>query len=227
MENRTPLDRVMQKAEKYINETIRNFQYVRDFLKAGMIDNANTAAFNLAHTSERLTLLTREIPCCTGNPHARVEIDKILEEEIPVKIGYTKEGWFCAVLPSLLPKKEQGSAEYIQRFLYPGMQRFFSKKVPVYYPHCTIIYRHVYDKSRPEREFRDHDNIETYMVTDIVALFVMNDDSAMRCSHHYCSAKGKENRTEVYVVHSSEFMDWYMKEKSYPIDGIELLSDYP
>ena len=39
-----------------------------------------------------------------------------------------------------------------------------------------LVYRHVYDKDYPERNMRDHDNIEINQVTDIVALFTMVDD---------------------------------------------------
>ena len=46
----------------------------------------------------------------------------------------------------------------------------------------------------------DYDNIETNMVSDIVAMYVMPDDALSVCSHYECSVMGEDDHTEVYVV---------------------------
>lgn len=93
---------------------------------------------------------------------------------------------------------------------------------PVRLDDCVIIYRHIYDREEPERRHRDHDNIETNFVTDIVALYVMTDDAPLRCRHYYCSAAGSTERTEVYVVPEQDFMRWYEAEKIFPDEGVKL-----
>lgn len=123
-----------------------------------------------------------------------------MTETIPVEIGFTAEGWFALRIPALLPKKISGSADYIRSFLYPAMRSFFHDKFPVRYRDCVLVYRHVYDRNRPERRWRDHDNIEVNMVSDIIALYVLPDDTPAVCSHYYCSAAASDDRTEVYVV---------------------------
>lgn len=125
-------------------------------------------------------------------------------------------------IPALLPKKSQGSAEYVRSFLYPAMKEFFDGLAPVRYTDCILIYRHIYDEKRPERRMRDHDNIEINMVSDIVAIYVMPDDGPEICSHYYCSAKGQTNRTEVYVLPKSEFAVWLTIENSMPDEGVKL-----
>ena len=90
------------------------------------------------------------------------------------------------------------------------------------YQDCVLIYRHVYDRARPERKMRDHDNIEINMVSDIVAMYVMPDDSPAVCSHYYCSTAGQEERTEVYVVPKKEFPIWLAMENTMPDEGVEL-----
>ena len=99
------------------------------------------------------------------------------------------------------------------------MKDFFRYKSPVRYTDCVLIYRHVYAKTRPERKRRDHDNIEINMVSDIVALYTMLDDAPSRCRHYYCSAESDSERTEVYVVPSEEFIQWYSQEKDFPANG--------
>lgn len=175
--------------------------------------------------SEKLTLGIRNLPAFTGHPRAQEHTQQAIRDNIKVQIGYTEQGWFSVQIPMLLPKKETGSASYIRAILYPAMKRFFLVRKPVRHQECILIYRHVYDERRPERAYRDHDNIETNMVTDIVALYVMEDDAARKCVHYYCSAAGDSDRTEVYVVPVSQFMQWLAMEKTFPKSGLHLLKD--
>lgn len=169
-------------------------------------------ALRLEETAERLVLLTRVLPAYTGSDVARLEVDNTMKLCIPVDMGFTAEGWFCLCIPALLPKKGGGSADYIRSFLYPAMQEYFQKKEPVRYTDCVLVYRHVYDRDRPERRMRDHDNIEMNMVSDIVAMYVMPDDAPTVCSHYECSVMGEDDHTEVYVVPGTEFPKWLLQE---------------
>lgn len=220
-------ERGLDKAAERLGRTKLALENTKRMAEAGMIEDAYASAFTLAHEAEQLALLTRVLPAYTGNPQAAAVSEQVMMDTVPVKIGFTSQGWFGASIPALLPKKSKGSPDYIRSLLYPAMRRFFHGKEPVSYPNCVLIFRHVYDRTRPEREFRDHDNIELNMVADIIALYVMKDDSALRCAHYYCSAAGDSSRTEVYVVHQSEFKDWLAAEKSFPDEGVDLLENYP
>ena len=68
--------------------------------------------------------------------------------------------------------------------------------------------------ARPERAYRDHDNIEVNMVTDIITLYLLPDDAPRRCAHYYCSAAGEVDCTEVYVVPASRFPEWLAAEQA-------------
>jgi len=171
-------------------------------------------AMTLAEEAEKFTLLTRALPAYTGNPLALDKVDEMVNQTIPVKIGFTENGWFYLCIPALLPKKGKGSPSYIRAFLYPAMRRFFHGKAPTVYPDCVLVFRHVYQRDRPERQYRDHDNIELNMVADIVAFHVMKDDTPLRCSHYYCSAAGAVDQTEVFVVPQIEFMSWLQFNQS-------------
>ena len=85
---------------------------------------------------------------------------------------------------------------------------------PVRYRDSVLIYRHVYSRDRPERQKRDHDNIEVNMVTDIITLYLLPDDAPRRCAHYYCSAAGAEDQTEVYVIPTSRFPTWLAAEQA-------------
>lgn len=179
-------------------------------------------ALLIEECAEQLTLAARTLPSYIGHPDAEAQVEAILKQEIPVEIGYTKEGWFSVRIPMLLPKKSKGSTDYIRSFLYPAMRDFFVEKSPVRYRETVLIYRHVYDRRRPERQMRDHDNIEINMVSDIVAMYVMPDDGPAVCAHYYCSAAAEQERTEVYVVPKGDFPTWLSGEAAMPDGGVEL-----
>lgn len=179
-------------------------------------------ALLIEECAEQLTLAARTLPSYIGHPDAETQVEAILKQEIPVEIGYTKEGWFSVRIPMLLPKKSKGSTDYIRSFLYPAMRDFFVEKPPVRYREAVLIYRHVYDRRRPERQMRDHDNIEINMVSDIVAMYVMPDDGPAVCAHYYCSAAAEQERTEVYVVPKGDFPTWLSGEAAMPDGGVEL-----
>nr|WP_300839124.1 DUF6100 family protein [uncultured Acetatifactor sp.] len=102
------------------------------------------------------------------------------------------------------------------------MRRFFQAQPPVRYRDCVLVYRHVYSRDRPERRYRDHDNIGVNMVSDIVALYEMPDDSPKVCSHYYCSVFGADDRTEVYVVPKEDFLLWLVTERAASDKGVKL-----
>ena len=85
-----------------------------------------------------------------------------------------------------------------------------------------IVYRHVYDETRPERGVRDHDNIEINTTTDAISTFVLEDDSSRICNHCYMSAEGNEERTEIYVVPKSRIKEWFDFEKTIKKEVVKL-----
>lgn len=156
-----------------------------------------------------------------------MDVETITAANVPVEIGFTAEGWFSVRIPLLLPKKERGSAEYVRSILLPALRTFFADRPPVRFDDCVLIYRHVYAEDRPERQRRDHDNIEINMVSDCIALYVMTDDAPGLCSHYYCSAAAAAERTEVYVVPQREFTAWLEAEKTMPDEGVKLHDSPP
>lgn len=222
MKQKNSFQKVLDKAENRIQLMSEQAKSVRFLYNSGLIDEAYEKAMQLEESSEKLVLLTRALPAYTGKPQASMEISNVIRSCVHVEIGFTSEGWFSVRIPTLLPKKSTGSADYVRSFLYPAMNDFFKTAPPVRYTDCDLIYRHVYDEARNERQRRDHDNIEINMVSDIIALYVMPDDGPSICSHYYCSTKGKDERTEIYVVPKKDFSVWLALEKTMPDLGVKL-----
>lgn len=222
MKQKNSFLRVLDKAENKIQVISEYIKNVRFLYNSGLVSEAYDETIILEEASEKLILLTRVLPVYTGNPHASIDVNNAMRISVPLEIGFTLEGWFSVRLPALLPRKINGSADYVRSLLYPAMSDFFKNAPPVRYADCVLIYRHVYNKERSERQKRDHDNIEINMVSDIVALYVMPDDGPSICSHYYCSAQGNEERTEVYVVPKKDFSVWFALENSMPDEGVKL-----
>lgn len=214
--------KVLSKIDAKVKRMNDQVAEVKWFCDAGQMDEAYERALKLEETSEKAVLLTRALPAYTGKPSATQEVERMIALSLPVDIGFTVENWFSVRFPLLLPKKPAGSTDYIRSILYPSMRNFFQHKESVRYDDCVLIFRHVYDRARPERKKRDHDNIEVNMVADIVALYTMPDDSPQICSHYYCSVSGNQERTEVYVVPKTDFPTWLILEKAMPEEGVKL-----
>lgn len=209
MEQNNSFQKVLGRVEKKAVKLWNQIRLVKDSCQGHQMQMAYEQAMRLEEAAERLVLLTRVLPAYTGSDVARLEVDNTMKLCIPVDMGYTAEGWFCLCIPALLPKK---GSDYIRSFLYPAMQEYFQRKEPVRFTDCVLVYRHVYDRNRPERRMRDHDNIETNMVSDIVAMYVMPDDAPSICSHYECSVMGEDDRTEVFVVPRMDFPQWLLQE---------------
>ena len=212
MEKNNSFQKVLGRVEKMAGKLWNQIRLVKDCCQAHQLQMAYEQALRLEETAERLVLLTRALPAYTGSGMAKRDVKNIMKLCIPVDMGFTTEGWFRLCIPALLPKKGSGSADYIRSFLYPARQEYFQGKEPVRYTDCVLVYRHVYDRERPERRMRDHDNIETNMVSDIVAMYVMPDDAPTVCSHYECSVMGEDDCTEVYVIPRIDFPQWLSQE---------------
>ncbi len=208
----TNLEKQLATIRRLIHNISTQEKVTEDCLKIGATDSANESAFELACLCESLTLRARELPCEYGRPMFYAANKEFVRNPFHCEIGYTPEGWFRLVIPMLLPKKSpRRNVEYIRDSLYPPMVDFFRNHPGERLDDCVIVFRHVYDRTTPEKQYRDHDNIEVKQVTDIVAFFTMKDDGPGVCSHYYCTAAGETNFTQVYVVPRCEFELWRTK----------------
>lgn len=167
------LDNAIKEAErllKQLNAVKTDYANMR-------IEEALAKSVTAAKISEAVALKARALPAYTGHPQADAMVQQTIEETVPVEMGFTEEGWFCLRMPILLPRKEKSSRSYLRGFLYPALDRFAYGKTRIKYRNCVLIFRHVYDRNRPEREYRDHDNIELNTVVDAIAMFFLVDDT--------------------------------------------------
>ena len=203
------LDRAIEEVEKLLKQL---YAVKSDYTERHM-EEALEKSVTAARIAESTALKTRALPAYTGHPQGEAMAQEAIAEAVHIEVGFTEEGWFCLRMPILLPRKEKSSRSYLRGFLYPALVSFTHGKLRVRYRDCVLIFRHVYDRNRPEREYRDHDNIELNTVVDAIAMFFLVDDTPLECRHYYCSAAGDTERTEVYIVPREDFEEWLAMEK--------------
>ena len=204
---RMQLDSAIREAEKLL-KLLRTIGESRD------LETALQMSVTAAKISEGVALRTRALPAHTSHPQAERMVQEAISESVPVDIRLTEEGWFYLRMPILLPRKEKSPRTYLRGFLYPALAAFARERPPIRYRDCVMIFRHTYDRNRPEREYRDHDNIELNTVVDAIAMFFLVDDTPFECRHYYCSVVGDEESTEVFIVPRNEFGVWLTQEKN-------------
>ena len=218
--NETKRNLILQENE--LTKIIEEMRIVIDNFENLSYEEKNNRFLKLVALHEKACLKMRKFPSYLGNPNAMKEVQEIIDEVMNVEIGYTEQGWFCVRMPFLLPKKESGSSEYVKNMLYSPLSKFFKSKVRDVPKQAVLVYRHVYEESHPEKQMRDHDNIEINQVSDCIVLWAMEDDSPKYCEHFYMSARGDKSRTEVYVIPREEFGEFVKIRDNMPKEGVKL-----
>ena len=218
--NETKRNLILQENE--LTKIIEEMRKVIDDFENLSYEEKNNRFLKLVVLHEKACLRMRKFPAYLGNPNAMKEVQEIIDEVMNVEIGYTEQGWFCVRMPFLLPKKESGSSEYVKNMLYSPLSKFFKNKVREVPKQAVLVYRHVYEESHPEKQMRDHDNIEINQVSDCIVLWAMEDDSPKYCEHFYMSAMGDKSRTEVYVIPREEFGEFVKIRDNMPKEGVKL-----
>jgi hypothetical protein len=218
--NETKRNLILQENE--LTKIIEEMRKVIDNFENLSYEEKNNRFLKLVALHEKACLKMRKFPSYLGNPNAMKEVQEIIDEVMNVEVGYTEQGWFSVRMPFLLPKKESGSSEYVKNMLYSSLSKFFKNKVRDVPKQAVLVYRHVYEESHPEKQMRDHDNIEINQVSDCIVLWAMEDDSPKYCEHFYMSARGDKSRTEVYVIPREEFGEFVKIRDNMPKEEVKL-----
>lgn len=118
-----------------------------------------------------------------------------------------EEEWVKIVLPFLLPKRRvTHSCSFIIDPLKYVINSFISKTRIKRFGDCVVCFRNIYTING--KVIKDHDNIETKQVLDVVTEYFLVDDTGLLCSNFYTTAIGESERTEVYVIPKANFEKW-------------------
>lgn len=120
-----------------------------------------------------------------------------------------EDGVFEVELPCLLPKRKQWqSAEYLLDPLGAALSQYARSHPLPRFQHCVIAFSHIYDRDLPERRIRDYDNLELKQIQDVIAAFVLTDDTGALCDVYHTTEMGSEDRTRISIMARELFPAW-------------------
>lgn len=216
-----------KKVQKDVTVLEAKLNLLMQMYQEGKEDEADDLLNEAILLTKKMSIRNREMVLSNSSTNAKEDLEKILAEEHPMKIGFTPQGWFGIRMQPLALTEKIASKEFIRGIIYPAMRNFFADKSTVRYDKCVVAYRHVLDENLKYTGRPDYTNSEIKMVTDTVAMYVMVDDNPRHCDLYHCCILGAEPHTEVYVIPEEEFIDWVKLEDTLSDEGLPLSDQVP
>ena len=194
-----------------LDKIARILQEVREMDQTNNYKGYRETALEIARNAERFTCKIRGLVSDTIYYNKR-EFMLGLSENQGITINQ-EESWLKIVMPLLLPKKKMSqSCAFVIEPLNFALKHFVEETKIPRISRCVVCFRNIY--ADEGKVIKDHDNIETKRILDILDIYLMVDDSGRLCSNFYRSEKGDIERTEIFIIPNDEFEKWL---KSYPI----------
>ena len=118
-------------------------------------------------------------------------------------------------LPGLLPKRRKAqNSEFLLDPFYFSLEEYGKEHPLPHFRECVVCFEQVYDQALPTRRVRDYDNLEEKQLLDVLAAFVMADDSGLLCDAYNTAALGERDCTRIYVMEKQRFPRWLAEHRS-------------
>ena len=119
------------------------------------------------------------------------------------------------IFPLLLPnRKRQEGREYLAGLTYAALTQAARQKPLPRFDHCLMVVVHCFAPGWQENVTPDYDNIELKTVQDLLALFMLPDDSMKYCDRLETARTDETPHTEFHLVRSGTLEQWLKEEKN-------------
>lgn len=120
-----------------------------------------------------------------------------------------EDGVFAITLPRLLPKKKgRQSGLFLLDPLGAALSHYAGEHPLPRFRECVVCICHVYDHGLPECFLPDYDNLQQKQLLDMIALYVMADDSCLLCDAYNTTEYGDHACTRICIMKKDRFTDW-------------------
>jgi hypothetical protein len=122
-------------------------------------------------------------------------------------------------IPGLIPHRRKKQSSLITEPLFAALSRFVTGHPPEApferFGQCVICITHFYDKSLfGKARSRDHDNVDTKGIIDVINTFLMSDDSGNLCDIYNSGELSDEDFTRISIVKKDIFPYWVLGHKN-------------
>lgn len=126
-------------------------------------------------------------------------------------------------LPCLLPKKKQRhSSEFLIDPLYFTLSQYADKHMLPMYKHCVVCFSHIYNEDLPSNRIRDYDNLEMKQLLDVLAAFIMEDDTGILVDAYNTTEIGETDCTCISIMDKTRFPRWLEEHEN----RVQTISDF-
>ena len=176
-------------------------------------ENYEMLSIDAAFRAELITCRLRQLIYTTTNAKKSEYLASAgIVQGIEINVD---DGVLEITLPCLLPKKKQRrSTDYLIDPLYFTLSSYATNHKLPRFEQCVVCFSSIYDKELPLRRVRDYDNLELKQILDVVAAFVMVDDTGLLCDAYNTTELGDSDYTRITIMEKEHFPRWLDERKN-------------
>jgi len=176
-------------------------------------DNYETLSIDAALRAEKIACQMRHLVYTTTNTKKSEYLQSAaVTHEIQIE---DNDGIVEITLPCLLPKRKQRqSSEFLIDPIYAALDQYTNTHKIQRFSHCVVCFSHIYCRDLPKGRVRDYDNLELKQILDVIAAFVMVDDSGLLCDAYNTTELGEADCTRISIMAQNRFSEWLEKRKN-------------
>ena len=85
-----------------------------------------------------------------------------------------------------------------------------------------VCFSHIYSAEFPKQNVRDYDNLELKQLLDVIATFIMEDDTGLLVDAYNTTEIGIADCTRISIMEKERFSDWLKKREN----SLKTISDF-
>lgn len=200
----------VQNAHRQLGSTLVAMQRARADCQTGTLEDLSLDG---AHQAEALACKMRHLIYRSG----QVSRQEYLAGALPsteVRFQFTRDSALL-VLPPLLPdRRTSKSREYLSGLVYAALaEASFADTLPQF-DRCVLCIVHCLEPRSGGRTVPDYDNIELKPVQDLLALFLLVDDSMRYCDRYETACSDPQAHTEFHIMRPEAFPAWLAQQNT-------------
>lgn len=217
----------VENAEKRFHKVESGFVTIKKYIQEERYEDSYNKCITLSNSIMRLAQDLRVLPSQYGCSNELTSLT-VADDSYPVHFDYSDDKILHIILPDILPHRIKINDDkhiamqdysYNKQCLYNAFAKEFEYgRFKVYDKKVVLYFENIYTDPK---FFIDNDNVDTKIITDIIASYMLIDDNPFWCSHYIDAVIGEYNHTEVYVVPQGEFID-FIKERNEKRNGTGL-----
>ena len=205
----------LKSVEESVKKLLSKIEQMIDDYKAIDPDELGKSLLSMVSLAESIISKIRTIPMQFGFPYKK-HVDDIVREYADVKLEYMDDNILHIIMPALLPKfktvgNEVNTTLFRNTYQMAFEKFFVNRRYNPYNEPVVVIFYHHYRRGVLPR---DHDNMETKAILDVIATFTLPSDNPHWVETYSLSGDAEEESyTEIFVVPESHFTELYFKLK--------------